>query len=682
MTRIQRATRARIAVLASLVALACGDDDGGPAGNTGSIQVALNPTALSVQQGGTTAVTATLTRSGGFNGVVTLAVTGLPTGVTTTITPPQLSATVTSATINVTAAADVAPQGYTGTITATAQDIAPATATYQLTVTATPNYTLSVAPAALPLPAGTTGGATVSIGRTSFAGEIALALLNPPAGITGVFSPTPSTTNASNLVVTVPASVSAGNYPLTIQGTATGPGVKTTTLTVTVTTPQTGGTRVEYQFCDASEAPVFFAYQDGSGAWQAVSGSTAGGVVKFAFDVRQGRAGVMAVYRTPSETVADGLGVGRFTSARERNVWPVRTRSRSRAPAGVAAGRTTALPRSIADVYQTDVWYASATELVEDAAGGCEVSAPTKTVTGTVAGVPIGQYGIMSLGGVSSVFNGATSTNPVTFSDVPGGLVDFVATRLTTPGAPPDKVVIFRNLDIPDGGSLPATVDFNGPATSAPASATATITGGGSDNLEIFTELLTANGALLLWFDLAPSRTAIRPWAGIGPAVMVPGDYHGVVVFATPPASETDFRVSLKYVGPVTDQMLALGPPITAPTASLVAPGPYPRFRFQSSIPPEFNKGVTIDVLSDANTFSLIATNAYLTASGSALAYDLTMPDVATLAGFPTAARLTAGPNEISASAFGFTGAGIFDVRPNLGSEFKGATAGGTISVP
>ena len=74
--------------------------------------------------------------------------------------------------------------------------------------------------------------------------------------------------------------------------------------------------------------------------------------------------------------------------------------------------------------------------------------------------------------------------------------------------------------------------------------------------------------ALLLWFDLAPSRTASRPWAGIGPAVMVPGDYHGVVVFATPPASETDFRVSLKYVGPVTDQMLALGPPITAPTAS------------------------------------------------------------------------------------------------------------------
>ena len=87
-------------------------------------------------------------------------------------------------------------------------------------------------------------------------------------------------------------------------------------------------------------------------------------------------------------------------------------------------------------------------------------------------------------------------------------------------------------------------------------------------------------------------------------------------------------------------------------------------------------------MVSDFNAFSLIATNAYLTASGNALAYDFTMPDVATLAGFPVAARLTAGPNELSASAFGFTGPGIFDVRPNLGSDFKGATAGAMITVP
>jgi len=166
---------------------------------------------------------------------------------------------------------------------------------------------------------------------------------------------------------------------------------------------------------------------------------------------------------------------------------------------------------------------------------------------------------------------------------------------------------------------------------------------------------------------------------------MVSGDFHTVVVFATPPASQGDFRVSLKYVGPVTNQTIAFGPTITAPTTSLVASGAYPRFRFQASVPPEYNKGVTIDVLSTlstGNAFSIIATGAYLAASGSALAYDFTTPDVAGLPGFPAAARLTAGSNELSVSAFGFTGPGIFELEPSLGGESRSAIKVATINVP
>jgi len=680
MTRIQRATHLGIAVVATLVILAC-NDDGGPAGNTGSIQVTANPTALSVVQGGNTSVTVTLTRAGGFTGVVTLAVTGLPTGITTTITPPQLSGTVTSATITVTAAAAIPAQAYTGTITATAQNVTQATATYQLTVTPAPNYALIVTPNAVTIPVGATGGATVTIDRTGFDGGVALALLNPPSGITGAFSPTPSTTNASTLVVSVAASVAEGNYPLTIQGTGTGPGAKTTTMVVTVEAPA-GGTRVAYQFCDASDVPAFFAYQDGSGVWQPVAGSTSEDVLTYAFDIRQGRGGVLVVYGAPSATVADVLGVDRRASVHERPARRLNTRDRIRAHSTNVASRAGTLRRSLTDVYQTYVSYASAAELVQAGIDNCEEAAETKTVTGTVAGVSGGQYGILSLGITTKLFIGSNSTNPVTFTDVPGGLADFVATRMTSAGTPPDKAVIFRNLDIPDGGSLPATVDFNAPTAFVPAVASAAITGGGTDKLEIFTELVTANGASLLWFDLAPSQTTPRPWAGIGPADMVSGDFHTVVVFATPPATETDFRVSLKYVGPVADQTLALGPTITAPARSLVAPGAYPRFRFQGSIPLVYDKGVSIDVLSDANAFSLIATSAYLTASGSAATYDFTMPNVAALAGFPSAARLTAGPNDVIASLFGFSGPGIFDLRPTLGSEFKGATVGATITVP
>jgi hypothetical protein len=681
MTRIQRPARERIAVVAATLALACGGD-GGPVGNPGSIQLAVNPTTLPIQQGGSGTVTASLTRGGGFTGVVALAVTGLPTGITSTITPGQLSGTITTATVNVTADATVAAQTYSATVAATAQGVGQATATYQVIVTAPPDYSLSVVPSAVTIAAGASGNATVAIARTNFTGEVSLALQNPPPGISGAFTPTSTAANASSLVVSVAASVLPGSYPLTVQGTATGPGIKTTSLTITVTAKPAGSTSVEYQYCDADAAPVFFAYQDGTGAWQPVTGSTSAGATKFAFKLDQSRGGVLAVFQTASSAVAGALNVGAASTWR-RSHRPLGIRDRVRAHSGVAAGRDGQPRSSIADSYETDVWYASAAELAQDGIDNCAITGPTKRVTGTVAGVSAGQYGILSLGGVNDLFIGGTSTNPVTFTDVPTGPVDFIGTRMTSAGTPPDKLFLLRNLNIPDGGSLPSTIDFGGPAL-APATATATMTGGAGDDLEIFTELVTANGRSLMWFDLAPSTLTARPWAGIPASAMVTGDFHALVVFATPRGSK-DFRVSLEYVGPVANQSLVLGPSISAPTITQVVGGNYPRFRFQGTFSSDYNKGASLDVASavdGGNVLSMIATGAYLTGSGNALAYDFIVPDVVGLAGFPLAARLTAGANDVSASAFGFTGPGIFDLQPNLGSEFKAAAKAATINVP
>jgi hypothetical protein len=58
------------------------------------------------------------------------------------------------------------------------------------------------------------------------------------------------------------------------------------------------------------------------------------------------------------------------------------------------------------------------------------------------------------------------------------------------------------------------------------------------------------------------------------------------------------------------------------------------------------------------------------------------MPDVASLAGFPLAARLAQGVNHASVSAFGFTGPGIFDLEPTLGGEAKAATRVVPVVVP
>jgi hypothetical protein len=778
---IQGARRSLLAIFATGLALACTE---GPSGNSGSIQVTVNPAALSVQQGGTNSVTATLIRAGGFDGAVTLAISGLPAGVTTTISPAQLSGTTASATVDVVAAATVAVGTYTATINASAQGVGAATTTFQLTVTAAPEYALTVTPATLTIAAGASGTATVNINRTNFSGGVALALLNPTTGITGVFTPATSTTNTSELVVTVAGNVAPGSYAVTIQGTAAGAGVRSTTLTVTVpappaaytinlnpatasvpqggsvvvnialartnftgaiqltfenpppgitgtlvpanttanasvftlnvgisvpigvyqlslrgsapgltdriaslqltVTPAAGGNNVEYQFCDAAQAPLFFAYQDGTGAWQAVTGTASGGVTRFGFNLTQGRGGALAVFLTSTASARSRQTASRTSSVQPRMTTRARLRDRLRASFSARPTSSTPNQSSFADVYLTEVRYGTTAELAQDGADNCALTQATKTVTATVAGIPMDAFGVLSLGNSTDLFIGGLSTNPVTFTGVQPGPVDFVGTRTLTPGSAPDRFIITRNLNIPDGGSFPSTVDFNGPAALAPATANVTVTGAGGHDLEAYTELVTETTYALMWSDLEPSPATTRPWAGLSAGAMMSTDLHALLVFASSPSNDMDFRVTLRFVGPVTDQSLAMGPLLSEPTRTQIATGAYPRFRFQGTLPGEYNKGISIDLLGvegEGNVYSLTASGAFLAASGSALVYDLTMPDVTGLSGFPVASRLTAGSNDVGVGGFGFTGSGVFDVRPSLGSEFKAAVRSSTIVV-
>jgi hypothetical protein len=323
---------------------------------------------------------------------------------------------------------------------------------------------------------------------------------------------------------------------------------------------------------------------------------------------------------------------------------------------------------------------------MQDGLDACGQSEPTKTARAIVLGVAAGQYGVVSLGSSTAIFVGSSSTNPLTIDDVPGGIQDLVGSRITNPGTPPDKVIVMRNLNVPDGGSLPAAVDYNGPAARAPATANATISGAaGGEQLEIFVELVTANGRGLLWFDLAPSAATSRPWAGLDAASMAGGDMHGLYAFASRSTGPPDWRLTEKFVGPVSNQTLALGAELPAPATSLVSGGAYPRYRFQGTIPGDYNKGIDIDLLGEddaSNSYVLWVTGAYLVASGSPVGYNLTMPDVSGLAGFPADSRLTAGPNAVSFGALGFTGPGSLELRPTLGMEVKGALKTLTIDVP
>ena len=228
-----KSPRRLLTAIALLTAIGCGDDDG--SGPTGTITVSASPTALSVQQGGTGTVIVSLVRGGGFDEAVNVSVSGLPSGVTASVSPTQLTGNTTQATVTVNVASTVAAGSYPATITASAAGVGSATATYTLTVTAAPaqDFTLSANPATVSIAPGGSGTATISIARTDFTGDVALTLVNPPTGITGTFDPATASANSSELTIDVAGTVAAGNQTLTVQGVGGGL-TRTTTVGVTI----------------------------------------------------------------------------------------------------------------------------------------------------------------------------------------------------------------------------------------------------------------------------------------------------------------------------------------------------------------------------------------------------------------------------------------------------------------
>lgn len=101
----------------------------------GSYTMAVTPTSATVAQGGSTTATVNLTRMNSFAGEVSLAASGLPTGVTATFDPAATTGNTSTVTLN--AAANATVGAATVTITGTATGLANQTATIALTVTET-----------------------------------------------------------------------------------------------------------------------------------------------------------------------------------------------------------------------------------------------------------------------------------------------------------------------------------------------------------------------------------------------------------------------------------------------------------------------------------------------------------------------------------------------------------------
>jgi uncharacterized membrane protein len=205
--------------------------------------LSVNPNALTINAGANQTATINITRTN-YTGPVTLTLDAPPTGVSATFDPAAPTGVTSTMTLNV--AASVAPGNYTISvkgaapgvplIEGTAADaamLADRFATIDLTVMPAPDFSLSTSPSAVGTTPGGSANTNGTIVRTNLATAIVLDLQNPPAGITGTFTPASVTGTTFALTLNVPGGTAPGVYNVTVRGTA-GALVRTTVVQVTV----------------------------------------------------------------------------------------------------------------------------------------------------------------------------------------------------------------------------------------------------------------------------------------------------------------------------------------------------------------------------------------------------------------------------------------------------------------
>jgi hypothetical protein len=197
-----------------------------------SFTLASAPATLTVMQNGTASSTVTVTGAYGFSGPVTLAATGLPTGVTAAFaTNPATGSSMVTFT-----AAGTAPTGTsTVTITGTSGTLT-ATTTIAVTTALGPNFNVTPTAAAVTIIQGATASDNLTItGLNGFSGMVTFTASGLPSGVTATFSTNPAAAATTLMLTATPGATAGGPVTVTITGTSGNiTGSATVALTVNV----------------------------------------------------------------------------------------------------------------------------------------------------------------------------------------------------------------------------------------------------------------------------------------------------------------------------------------------------------------------------------------------------------------------------------------------------------------
>ena len=197
-----------------------------------SFTLTATPSTLSILQGAGGTSTIAVVGANGFTGSVTLAASGLPSGVTASFaTNPTTGSSVLTLTASGTATVGTA----TVTVTGTSGSLT-ATKTIALTVSAPPSFTLTATPSTLSILQGAGGTSTIAVvGANGFTGSVTLAASGLPSGVTASFATNP-TTGSSVLTLTASGTATVGSATVTVTGTS-GSLTATKTIALTVSAP-------------------------------------------------------------------------------------------------------------------------------------------------------------------------------------------------------------------------------------------------------------------------------------------------------------------------------------------------------------------------------------------------------------------------------------------------------------
>ncbi|HVT40562.1 MAG TPA: hypothetical protein VHE78_16080 [Gemmatimonadaceae bacterium] len=575
-----------------------GDKSVGP--SAGGFSISISAAAASVAQGAATTLTVTVTRTGSFAGAVTLAVGGLPNGVSAAFQPPQVAGGQTSSTLTLTANGAAAAVTAPFTVTGSAPGLSDQTASVSLTVTAVTqsgpfSLSLSVSSFLVLPPTALSWFPVLKIKRNAgFTGAVALSVTGLP--FTLVIPVPPSLAGDSTTLIPLNIGAPNGTYTATIHGTVAGQGERTVSVQLVVASPTTGS--VHWNFCAAGlRMPVwFFAVKDGAGGWTRLVPNADG--TQYAFNVTQPTASV-AMVTTDS-------GVARTT------------------------------------IYQY-----TAQEIAAAGASECALypGVSSRTASGQAVGLVPNGLATVNMGfWIGSLGNGGSYS----MQNLPPGPLDIVAFSNGVDIAGNTLVlrgIVRRGVNPPSGG-MNALLDFGSGESFAMTTPTFTFGNTNGEAFSVIQMFATAGGtAAEVGASVNNDRTpTARTVYAIPASQTVAGDLHEVIatIGTVLPAGQLS-RQAIFYARTLADRAITFGPTLPPPTVTVAGTVPGARLRAQGTLPAEYNSGVAFDVKStgpQARFATLLTTRGFL---GAGSAYDVQMPDLTAQLGWDSAWTMRAG---------------------------------------